>query len=540
MALSAKLELKQSQSLVMTPQLMQAIKLLQLGNLDLVAYVEAELERNPLLERDDPDERPIAQDVASGPDGSERGDTGGRDGGDDFSGDGNLGDDFADGFSVDRAGEPDGSEWLDQSFTTATEISEKLDTDLTNIYQDDRSEPTERLLDPGQLAGDSWSNASSRTGGSGDEDYNLESYVAAEISLGEHLSQQLALAVHDPVHRLIGQYLIDAVDEAGYLRIDLDSVAEKLGCSIELVADVLAELQRFDPPGICARDLAECLTLQLKERNRFDPAMQKLLANLELLARRDFASLRRICGVDDEDLIEMVGEVKALNPKPGNAFGTTLVQPVVPDVLVRPSPDGGWFVELNTETLPKVLINQTYYSRVVGGAKGDKDRQYLSECLQTANWLVKSLDQRAKTILKVATEIVRQQDSFLTAGVQNLKPLNLRIIADAIGMHESTVSRVTSNKYMATTRGIFEFKYFFTSSIASSEGGEAHSSESVRYRIKDLIDKEAPTDILSDDTIVKMLRDGGVDIARRTVAKYREALNIPSSVQRRREKQAMA
>ena len=539
MALSQKLELKQGQSLVMTPQLMQAIKLLQLGNIDLVAYVEAELERNPLLERDDVEERPAAHEVAAGQEGRERSELEARDreAGNDFSGDG-----FAvDGFSGDRVGgEPDGSEWLDQSFTTATEISEKLDTDLTNIYQDDRSDPQERVLDPGQLVGDSWANSSSRTGGSGDEDYNLESYVAAEISLGDHLSQQMALAIHDPVRRLIGQYLIDAVDEAGYLRTDLVSVAEKLGCPVELVEQVLAELQHFDPPGVCARDLAECLTLQLKERNRFDPAMQKLLANLESLARRDFAALRRICGVDDDDLIEMVGEIKALNPKPGNAFGTTLVQPVVPDVIVRSASDGGWLVELNTETLPRVLINQSYYSRIVGGAKGDKDKQYLSECLQTANWLVKSLDQRAKTILKVATEIVRQQDSFLTAGVQNLKPLNLRIIADAIGMHESTVSRVTSNKYMATTRGIFEFKYFFTSSIASSEGGDAHSSESVRYRIKDLIDKESSGDILSDDTIVKMLRDGGVDIARRTVAKYREALNIPSSVQRRREKQAMA
>jgi RNA polymerase sigma-54 factor len=286
--------------------------------------------------------------------------------------------------------------------------------------------------------------------------------------------------------------------------------------------------------------LSECLALQLKERNRLDPAMEKLVNNLELLARRDFAALRKICGVDDEDLIEMVGEIKALNPKPGNAFGTTVVQPVVPDVLVRPSPDGGWMVELNTDTLPKVLINQTYYASVSSGSKGDKDKQYLTECLQTANWLVKSLDQRAKTILKVATEIVRQQDSFLTSGVQNLKPLNLRMIADAIGMHESTVSRVTSNKYMATTRGIFEFKYFFTSSIASSEGGEAHSSESVRFRIKELIDREKPDDILSDDTLVKMLRDTGVDIARRTVAKYREAMNIPSSVQRRREKQSMA
>ncbi|MDR3374833.1 MAG: RNA polymerase factor sigma-54 [Ancalomicrobiaceae bacterium] len=523
MALSPKLELKQSQSLVMTPQLMQAIKLLQLGNLDLIAYVEAELERNPLLERDEAEERPVAAE-ANGADTAERPDTEAADGGD------------RDDFSSD----PDGSDWGDQSFATATEISEKLDTDLSNLYQDDRPDTTERLLDPGQLVGDAWAHSGSRGGSGSDEDYNLEAFVAADVSLGDHLAEQLALAFTDPVSRLIGQYLIDAVDEAGYLRTDLLSVAEKLGCPLELVESVLAELQRFDPAGVCARDLSECLALQLIERDRYDPAMQKLVDNLELLARRDFAGLKRICGVDDEDLVEMIAEVKALNPKPGNAFGTTLVQPVVPDALVRPAPEGGWTVELNTETLPKVLINQSYYATVATGAKGDKDKQYLTECLQTANWLVKSLDQRAKTILKVASEIVRQQDAFLTHGVQYLRPLNLRMIADAIGMHESTVSRVTSNKYMATNRGIFEFKYFFTSSIASSEGGDAHSSESVRHRIKELIDKERPSDILSDDTLVKMLRDAGIDIARRTVAKYREAMNIPSSVQRRREKQIMA
>ena len=522
MALSPKLELKQSQSLVMTPQLMQAIKLLQFGNLDLNAYVDAELERNPLLERDESDDRPVAE-VAEREREQDRADE---------RGDGDGGDS--------PIGEPDGSEWLDQSFSAASEMTDKLDADMSNVYQDERPADGERLLDPTQLVGDSWSSAGSGSGssGSGDGEYNLESFVAADLSLADHLAEQMALAVVNPVERLIGQYLIDAVDEAGYLRTDLESVADKLGCPVTLVESVLKVLQGFDPIGVCARDLAECLALQLQERNRFDPAMQKLVANLELLARRDFAALRRLCGVDDEDLVEMIGEIRALNPKPGNAFGTTLVQPVVPDVVVRPAPDGGWLVELNSETLPKVLINQSYYARVASSTKGDKDRQYLSECLQTANWLVKSLDQRAKTILKVASEIVRQQDAFLTYGVQHLKPLNLRIIADAIGMHESTVSRVTSNKYMATNRGIFEFKYFFTSSIASSEGGDAHSSESVRHRIKELIDKETVDDILSDDTLVKMLREAGIDIARRTVAKYREAMNIPSSVQRRREKQS--
>lgn len=510
MALSAKLELRQSQSLVMTPQLMQAIKLLQLGSLDLVAYVDAELERNPLLDRDD-DERRSEREAVDGAD----------------SGPGEA---------ETRAADPVGGEtetdWQEPSFETATAMSETLDADLSNVFPE---EPAERQLDPGLMAGDSWASSGGRSGGS-DEDYNLEAFVAAETSLSDHLVEQLALAVTDPARRLIGQYLIDAVDEAGYLRVELDAVAEKLGCPIAMVEEVLAILQGFDPVGICARDLKECLALQLKERDRYDPAMQALVSNLELLARRDFALLRKLCGVDDEDLLEMIGEIKALDPKPGHRFGTVQVQPVVPDVLVRPGPDGGWLVELNSETLPRVLVNQTYYATVSKGAKGDKDKQYLSECLQSANWLVKSLDQRAKTIMKVATEIVRQQDGFLVHGVQHLRPLNLRMIADAIGMHESTVSRVTSNKYMATSRGIFEFKYFFTSSIASSEGGEAHSSESVRHRIKDLIDAESADDVLSDDTIVKMLRDSGVDIARRTVAKYREALNIPSSVQRRREK----
>ena len=528
MALSPKLELRQSQSLVMTPQLMQAIKLLQLGNLDLVAYVEAELERNPLLERDEGEDRPVAAEPAAPAEASPNGEAPAEPS--DFDGSGDF--EPAD-FAAGGTG-PD----LDTAFETASpEISERLDADFTNVFQDDG--PGE-AMDPTRLVGETWSQTSTNGAGAAGEDYNLESFVAAEISLADHLAEQLALAIVDPMRRLIGRHLIDSVDEAGYLRVDLLQVAEKLGAPLDMVEAVLAVLQTFDPAGVCARSLGECLALQLKERDRYDPAMQVLVENLELLARRDFATLRRLTRVDDDDLAEMIAEIRALNPKPGNAFGSTLVQPIVPDVVVRSGPDGGWLVELNSETLPKVLINQSYFARVAKTAKGEKDKLYLSDCMQTANWLVKSLDQRAKTILKVATEIVRQQDAFLTHGIQYLKPLNLRMIADAVGMHESTVSRVTSNKYMATSRGIFELKYFFTSSIASSEGGEAHSSESVRHRIKELIDRETAGDVLSDDTIVKMLREAGIDIARRTVAKYREAMNIPSSVQRRREKQALA
>jgi len=301
---------------------------------------------------------------------------------------------------------------------------------------------------------------------------------------------------------------------------------------------VLAVLQTFDPPGVFARNLTECLAIQLKERDRHDPAMQALLQNLELLARRDLPALRKLCGVGEEDLADMIAEIRNLNPKPGLAFGSSTVQSVVPDVFVKAGPDGAWQVELNSDTLPKVLINQRYYAQVSKTTRNDKDKSYLAECFQTATWLVRALDQRAKTILKVSGEIVRQQDAFFAHGVEHLRPLNLKTVADAISMHESTVSRVTANKYMATSRGIFELKYFFTPAIAAADGGEAHSAEAVRHRIKQLIDAESSREVLSDDTIVDMLREAGIDIARRTVAKYREAMRIPSSVQRRREKQA--
>ena len=336
---------------------------------------------------------------------------------------------------------------------------------------------------------------------------------------------------------MIGQYLIDFVDEAGYLAGDLATVAEKLGTSVAEVEAVLAVLQTFDPAGICARSLTECLAIQLRERDRYDPAMRALIEHIDLLAKRELGALKKICGVNDEDLADMIVEIRQLNPKPGLAFGSTLVQPIVPDVFVRPSPDGSFIVELNSDTLPKVLVNQIYYTQVTKSVKNDKEKSYLADCLQTATWLIRALDQRAKTILKVSEEIVRQQDGFFVHGVQHLRPLNLKTVADAIGMHESTVSRVTANKYMATNRGIFELKYFFTSAIASTSGGDAHSAEAVRHRIKQLIDAESGNDVLSDDTIVEKLKAAGIDIARRTVAKYREAMRIPSSVQRRREKQ---
>ena len=506
MALSHKLEMRQSQSLVMTPQLMQAIKLLQLSNLDLVAYVETELERNPLLERADAEDGSAegADDASPAERPSENGD----------------GDDRG--------------EWLETSLESDPQaIAAKLDTDLANVFPDDNGQAPAEI--PPSLPIEGWSAGQSRQPVSS-EDYNLEAFVADQKSLIDYLSDQLGLAAADPVTRLIGQAIVNEIDETGYFRGDLDAIAERLGAPRRAVDDVLTLIQSFDPSGVGARDLSECLAIQLRERDRFDPAMALLVANLELVARRDHAAMMKLCGVDSDDLAEMVAEIRALNPRPGNAFGSTIVQPVIPDVLVRPAADGGWLVELNSGTLPRVLVNQSYYATVARSRRNDKDKAYIADCLQTANWLVKSLDQRARTILKVATEIVRQQDAFLAEGVQHLRPLNLKTVAEAIGMHESTVSRVTSNKYMATTRGIFEMKYFFTAAIASAEGGAAHSAEAVRHRIKRLIDEEPHDAVLSDDTIVKLLRDAGIDIARRTVAKYREAMRIASSVQRRREK----
>ena len=508
MALTTRLEFRQNQALVMTPQLMQAIKLLQLSNLELTAYVEEELERNPLLERTTEDEsfnpEPQAADPSAAPP-EELSPT--------------------DRFNDEAVASPDG-------------MQDHLGNSVDNVFADDGDAPVTRPGTEPPAGQSEWSTVGA--GGRLEGDYNLEAFVSSEPTLTDHLAEQLLLAISDPARRLIGQYLIDLVDEAGYLSGDLAAVAEKLGAPLRDVEATLAILQGFEPAGVCARNLSECLAIQLRQRNRFDPAMAALVGHLDLLAKRDLPALRRICGIDDEDLAEMIAEIRALNPKPGLAFGSTMVQPILPDVFVRPGPDGGWLIELNSDTLPKVLLNQSYHAQVSKTATNATDKSYLANCLQTATWLIRALDQRARTILKVSTEIVKQQDAFFAYGVQHLRPLNLKTVADAISMHESTVSRVTANKYMATSRGIFELKYFFTSSISASDGGEAHSAEAVRHRIRQLIDAENADGVLSDDTIVERLRHSGIDIARRTVAKYREAMRIPSSVQRRRDKQVGA
>jgi len=483
MALSQRLDLRQTQGLVMTPQLQQAIKLLQLSQTELMAFVEEELERNPLLERDEqPAESPPI----------------------------------------------DAPEAPIQEGTIEAEAHE--------IWVETAGSEGEGNLD---LAGDpaAWESTKSRV--AVEEGLpGLDQTLTRAVTLRDHLLDQIQLDMREGADRLMALHLLDLVDEAGYLRGDLEEVAERLGTTVSEIERVLTRLQRLDPPGVFARDLAECLALQLRERDRLDPAMQTLLDNLPLLASRSLGELTRLCGVDADDIQAMVAEIRALDPKPGLAFDPVLADPVIPDVLMRADGEGGWIVELNQDTLPRVIVNNVYYARVTQGAKDKTDKDYLSERFQAANWLVKALHQRATTILKVARELVRQQDGFFHHGIQHLRPLVLRDIAGAISMHESTVSRVTSNKFMATPRGIFELKYFFTSSIAGTDGAAALSAETVRFRIKGLIEAESGSEVLSDDRIVELLSKDGVDIARRTVAKYREAMRIPSSVQRRREKSA--
>ncbi|MGX9966109.1 RNA polymerase factor sigma-54 [Roseomonas sp. F4] len=490
MALGPRLDLRQSQSLVMTPQLRQAIKLLQSSNVEVCAFVEEELERNPLLERDERPELPLTAEDRPAP----------------------------------------ASEHLDShaaatSGEMPTEASAPLDADWGNVYDSDGS--------GGGPAG-----AGGR-GGRADFDDSLsdiEDLADGRKSLREHLGEQVRLTFADARDRLIAAQMLALVDPAGRMTITDLQIANAMGCPEAQVAGVRRLLQRLDPVGMFCRDLRECLAVQLADRNRLDPCMERLLDNLDMLARRDLRGLMKVCEVDSEDLADMIAELKRLDPKPGASFDAPPAMVVVPDVLMKRLPDGGWAVELNPETLPRVLVNRGFHARALVGVKTRDDKAFIADRLQSATWLVKSLEQRANTILKVAAEIVRRQDAFFRLGVAHLRPLILRDVAEYVAMHESTVSRVTANKYIATPRGTFELKYFFTTAIAGTLGGESHSAEAVRFRIREMIGAESSEDVLSDDAIVERLRKEGVDIARRTVAKYREALRIPSSVQRKREK----
>ncbi len=497
MAISQRLQMRQGQSLVMTPQLQQAIKLLQLSNIELAEYVEAEIEKNPLIQKGDGSEDAAPKaDATDAPSSSEL----------------DLG-----------AGEAQGN----------------LDAPREDAFEaDSPSEQVSSDAGAGSVSGPSasmdWSSAGKGGGGSSGDTFDFESNLCEEVTLRSHLEEQLKMSGLVGVDKFVAQRLIDETDEVGYMRTDPAQIAEMLGTDVDHIERILNVCKGFEPTGVFANSLEDCLIIQLKEKNRFDPAMDAMIENLEMIAKGNLKGLAEVCGVDREDLSEMLAELRDLSPRPAAGFAGDAAPTVVPDVFVRELSNGMFAVELNSDTLPKVLLDRSYYAEVSSVARSENEKEFVSECHANANWLMKSLDQRARTILKVSQEIIRQQDGFFVRGVQALRPLNLKTVADAVDMHESTVSRVTSNKFMSTPRGVFELKYFFSASIPAIKGGEAHSAEAVRYRIKAMIDGEAPDAVLSDDQIVERLRAHGIDIARRTVAKYRESLRIPSSVERRR------
>ena len=487
MALAPRLDLRQTQSLVMTPQLQQAIKLLALSSLEIDAFIAEELERNPLLE------------IASG-DGGEA--------------------DTPEAMPTPSA-EDMGSDQLlsDGNFATA---SEALDPGYA-------SDPAEAGEGGGGADGMLGMNGIATSGSDFGDGPDFDAFAAPDISLREHLMQQAGASASGRQLLLLEQ-LIEHIEPSGWLGADLMGIAYRLGVPLAEMEEALGLLQRFDPTGVGARDLAECIALQAKEADRYDPCMAKLINNLDLVAKGAFDQLKRMCRVDDEDLRDMMIELRSYDPKPGCRFESESSVAVTPDIFVT-ARGAGWAIELNSANLPRLLINRTYVAEL-GQDKATK--AWLNECMADANWLIKAMDQRQRTIIKVATEIVKQQDGFFRGGVAHLRPLTLRQVADAIEMHESTVSRVTSNKYLHCDRGLFDLKYFFSSGVQSADG-DGVSAEAVKSHIKTLIDGEGAK-ILSDDTLVDLLNAKGFDIARRTVAKYREAMGIGSSVQRRRQK----
>jgi RNA polymerase sigma-54 factor len=490
MALGPRLDLRQTQSLVMTPQLQQAIKLLTLSNLEVEAFIGEALDANPLL------------------------DVGDREG-----------------------GAPDAAE----GEARRTQLESSPVDQLVGEGRAAEDRPLD--IDPATLDRDrdtgDWSAAGSG-GGDGEDAPGIEALGAGEASLSEHLHAQIGAVARDAQALFVARWLIDQLDEAGYLALPLVEAAEVLGVPLAVVEAGLALVQALDPTGVGARDLGECLALQAREADRYDPCMARLLDNLDLLGRGELARLKRLCGVDDEDFADMLGELRGYDPKPGLRFGGGTAETIVPDVIVRETVDEhgapGWDIAINQATLPRLIVNRAYYVEMRGACVTKDARAWLGEKLADANWLLKALDQRQKTILKVAAEIVRRQDGFFRHGVAHLRPLTLRAVAETVNLHESTISRVTSNKYLICARGTFELKYFFTSGVASADGEGAVSAEAVKAAIRQLIDAEDAKAVLSDDTLVDLLKARGFDLARRTVAKYREAIGLGSSVQRRRQK----
>ena len=498
MALGPRLDLRQSQSLVMTPQLQQAIKLLALSNLEIEAFIGESLEANPLLDVGAQAADPVAEMVEM-PEEARRTSLEGGSPVDQLIGEGRAADD------------------------------RPLDIDATTLDRDRDTGDGARSLDDA-----SW--GSDLRGPAGEEGPGIDERPGGGETLVGHLEAQVGLVAPDQRTEGIARYIIGQLDDAGYLPATIEEIAGDLGIEPREAERGLAVVQSLDPTGVGARTLSECIALQAREADRYDPIMAKLIDNLDLIGRGELARLKRMCGADDEDFADMLSELRGYDPKPGLRYGGEPGGAVTPDIHVTPRADGGWDIVLNQATLPRLIVNRGYYVELKGSCDDKTSRAWLSEKLADANWLIKALDQRQKTILKVATELVKQQDGFFRHGVSHLKSLTLRAVAEAIGMHESTVSRVTSNKFLNCPRGTYELKYFFSSGVASADGEGGASAEAVKAAIRQLIDAEDPKAILSDDALVDLLKDKGFELARRTVAKYREAIGLGSSVQRRRQK----
>ncbi|WP_159983384.1 MULTISPECIES: RNA polymerase factor sigma-54 [unclassified Novosphingobium] len=502
MALGPRLDLRQSQSLVMTPQLQQAIKLLALSNLEIETFIGEALDANPLL------------DVGAS----------------------------ASGDSIEVPGEalPDERRTALEGSSVDQLIGEGRAADDRPLDIDTAALDRDRDTGDGQLragsvdGGADWGGEVRSAGG--EEGPGIDDRPALDVTLVEHLEAQVGAASRDSLTAGVAHYIIGQLDEAGYLPVSLSELAGDLGLELAEMEAGLALVQTLDPTGVGARTLSECIALQAREADRYDPLMAKLIDNLDLLARGELPRLKRLCGVDDEDFADMLGELRGYDPKPGLRFGGMPSAAVTPDILVTARADGGWDIALNQATLPKLIVNRGYYVELKGDCADKTSRAWLSDKLADANWLIKALDQRQKTILKVAAELVKQQEGFFRHGVSQLRPLTLRTVAEVIGMHESTVSRVTSNKFLNCPRGTYELKFFFSSGVASADGEGGASAEAVKAAIRQLIDAEDAKAILSDDALVDLLKARGFELARRTVAKYREAIGLGSSVQRRRQK----
>ena len=525
------ISLKQQQTHTITPQLQQAIKLLQLNNIELSEFVNEQLEENPFLETADgdmADERPLSEDTPVQADEIS-----------DSADNTQLDDNFVENNSIDGVG----TERVENpEFDTIGKLETNTgDVDEANIDQHSNVDANEMFTLDAQSNTEQWSSSTgsgtSNTSGGASDGGDLDmisSMTAAEPSLYDVLTEQISLAFsHDDDQMHIAYSLLDELEDDGYLRLNIHDFAEDNMFATPLVEKTLARMQTFEPTGIFARNLGECFALQLDEMGDLTPEWSAFLDNLGLIQQGKHKQIMKLAGIDEDQFKTMVKRLKSLDPKPAHQYSNNDTPAVIPDVFLRKMSNGDYRIELNASTLPRVIVNEKFYGTVRATQKTDDEKVYYSEQMNTANWLVKAIHQRAVTITKVATAIATRQKDFFDKGVMHLKPMTLKDIADDIEMHESTVSRVTTNKYIYSDKGMFELKYFFSAALSSGDGDV--SAEAIRHQIKDILKNETIDHIYSDEELASILQKGGIDVARRTVAKYREEVGIPSSSKRRKQ-----